>query len=326
MKFQITDQCISCCSTKKKLVYKYSGFESIEFICCKCLDCDLLYASPQPVLNSESLNEIYDSNYYKNYFGKDINYTAERSIQYQIFAKILSREFDYYSSFLDHLDGNKKVLDIGCGDGRFLEHFVKLGWNCFGIEPSKFVADLARKRKINVLDKHILELDSSNKFDFIFMDNVLEHCDYPAKYLKKVYSLLDTSGVFVLKTPNSNGIIERTETWILSTLPKKFVNWLMRFLLQKLNMGSGVVHRYGNLHPPVHLSVFNKKSITKVLTIGGFNKNEITVICASEHYHQWRVKQPRTLGLFNKALNLMKKAGDFLGRGEMLVAIVKKER
>jgi SAM-dependent methyltransferase len=154
---------------------------------------------------------------------------------------------------------------------------------------------------------------------------VIEHLDFPAKYIEKIYTLLGPSGVFVLKTPNSNGFVERTETLILSFFPKKFIDWLMRLLREKLHIGSGKIHRYGNLHPPVHLSIFNKKSITKALTKGGFSENEITVISGSEYYHQWRVERPKTKGVFNKVLKFMKKVGDFLGRGEMLVAIVKKQ-
>ena len=78
----------------------------------------------------------------------------------------------------------------------------------------------------------------------------------------------------------------------------------------------------------IHLYTYQfliKKSITKALTKGGFSENEITVISGSEYYHQWRVERPKTKGVFNKVLKFMKKVGDFLGRGEMLVAIVKKQ-
>ena len=53
---------------------------------------------------------------------------------------------------------------------------------------------------------------------------------------------------------------------------------------------------------------------------------DITLVCGSEYYHQWRVKRPRTKGLLNKVLKIMKIAGDFFGRGEMLVVIAKKNK
>jgi len=325
MEFQAAVRCISCNSTKRRKVFHYNGYQSIRFDCYICRRCGLRYASPQPVINEQSLNEIYNSDYYKNYFGDGDAYSLDNSPKNQTIALRLEKEFTYYSSFLDDLHGRRyRVLDIGCGDGRFLTHFHTLGWHCFGIEPSDFAADLARKRNITVLDQHVLELDPQNTFDFIFLDNVIEHLDHPADYLKKINQLLNRSGVFVLKTPNSTGLLERTETLLLSIIPRKIVNYLMKVLHQKLKKGSGAVHRYGNLHPPVHLSIFNKKSIIMALQAAGFRQHEITTLRGSEFYHLWRTPQPPVKGFFNKLVNTIKKTGDFLGKGEMLVAIVKK--
>ena len=116
------------------------------------------------------------------------------------------------------------------------------------------------------------------------MDNIIEHLDYLAKYLEKIYKILNPSSVYVLKTPNSNGLVERTETFILSILSEKFIDWLMKILYEKLNIGSGKIHRYGNLHPPIHLSIFNKESIIKALIKAGFNENDLTVVRGTEYY------------------------------------------
>jgi SAM-dependent methyltransferase len=312
-------------SKNRKQVFKYLGPDNNEYKCYKCRNCGLLYTSPQPIITNEALNEIYDTEYYKNYFGKNIDYTELNSITNQIISNRLKREFDYFISFIPEKEGKFSVLDIGCGDGRFLEHFIKLDWDCFGIEPSSYAAAIARKRKITFLDINVLELDDKNKFDFIFMDNVIEHLDYPGKYIEKIYQLLKPSGVFVLKTPNSSSVVERTETVILTILPNKFIDWLMKSLKEKLGKGSGKVHRYGNLHPPVHLSIFNKKSITKALTNAGFQAKHISAFTGSEHYHLWKVERPKTKGIVSKILKIMKKTGDLIDRGDMLVAIAKKQ-
>lgn len=156
IEFKDTNHCISWTSKRKKFVFKYSGFKSIVFKYFKCVDCDLLYSSPQPIINIDSLNEIYNGEYYNNYFGRDNDYTVEKSKTIEIINQRLSKEFKYFSSFLDQLDDNKKVLDIGCGDERFLEFFEKIDWNFFGIKPSKFVAKIASKRKISILQKSVL--------------------------------------------------------------------------------------------------------------------------------------------------------------------------
>jgi SAM-dependent methyltransferase len=324
MQFRPTSQCITCYSSQKRKVFEYSGFDSINFTCYKCRECDLLYASPQPIITADALNEIYNSNYYKNYFGEANDYSNSSSKTNQIISNRLKKEFTYFSRFIVE-DGEKKnVLDIGCGDGRFLSHFIDIGWRCFGIEPSNFASEIAKKRSVTILKKGVLELTSEHEFDFIFLDNVIEHLDYPAKYIEKIHGLLSSKGVFVLKTPNSDGFVERTETLILSLLPNQLIKGIMGLLYQKLKIGSGVVHRYGNLHPPVHLSIFNRKSVTAALAKAGFKENEILVLSGSEYYHEWKVERPRPKGIFANILKSMKKFGDSIGRGEMLVAIVKK--
>lgn len=324
MKFRTTENCISCSSTNKKLRFSYIGFDSIEFSCFTCKDCGLLFCSPQPIINKESLNEIYSGDYYQNYFGDSFDYMQQESSWNKLLKKRLKKEFDYYYSFISNQNLTKKVLDLGCGDGRFLEHFAKLGWDCYGIEPSNFISEIARKKNINILEIPMLEIEDSVRYDFIFMDNVIEHLDYPAQYLEKAFKLLNLSGVMVIKTPNSLGIIERTETLVLSLLPKFFTQYLLKKLHKNFNIGSGSIHRYGNLHPPVHLSVFNKKSMAKALISAGFRKKDINIISGSEYYHVWKIERPKTIGLFAKILKLLKHIGDTIGRGEMLIAIVRK--
>jgi SAM-dependent methyltransferase len=201
---------------------------------------------------------------------------------------------------------------------------VALGWDCYGIEPSDFVSEIARKKNIKILDKSMLDIDENNKFDFIFMDNVIEHLDYPGQYVEKASDLLNESGVIVIKTPNSSGLLEQLEYTVLSYLPQFISKGIMKFLHKRYSIGSGTVHRFGNLHPPVHLSLFNRKSITKVLTTSGFKNKNIKVLSGSEYYHLWRVKRPTPKGLFSKFLKILKRLGDLTKKGDMLITVAHK--
>ena len=49
------------------------GYNGVEFYCFKCKNCSLVYASPQPIINEQSLNEIYSSDYYESYFGTRVS-------------------------------------------------------------------------------------------------------------------------------------------------------------------------------------------------------------------------------------------------------------
>ena len=324
MEFRNANECISCSSKKRKLKFSYLGFNEIKFECYQCKDCSLVYGSPQPIINEASINEIYSSEYYQNYFGANNDYVEVSTERNLILKKRLQMEFEYYYSFVKESESPKKILDLGCGDGRFLEFFVELGWDCYGIEPSDFVSEIARKKNIKILDKSMLDIEENNKFDFIFMDNVIEHLDYPGQYVDKASELLNESGVIVIKTPNSSGLLEQIEYMVLSYCPKFVSKGILKFLHSNYSIGSGTVHRYGNLHPPVHLSLFNRKSITKALTASGFKNKNIKVLSGSEYFHLWRVKRPKPKGLFSNFLKFLKRLGDFTKRGDMLITVAHK--
>jgi len=45
----------------------------------------------------------------------------------------------------------RKLLDVGCYIGVFLEIAAKHGWEAYGIEPSQWAAEQARKNGLNVV-------------------------------------------------------------------------------------------------------------------------------------------------------------------------------
>ena len=98
----------------------------------------------------------------------------------------------------------------------------------------------------------------------------------------------------------------------------------MKFLKNRFNVGSGTVHRYGNLHPPVHLAIFNKKSISKALINAGFKSENIHVFIGSEYYYKWRVKEMKPRTFLGYIMKFIKQLGDVLGLGGRLFVIAKK--
>lgn len=99
---------------------------------------------------------------------------------------------------------NKSVLDIGCGEGGILAglaatyNFTALGLDCDGemISKSKEVAGSTFKQG----DFFTYEFDE--KYHFILLRDVLEHCGNPGEMLRKISTLLQPNGlVYVTYTP-----------------------------------------------------------------------------------------------------------------------------
>lgn len=117
---------------------------------------------------------------------------------------------------LNSLNRYKKtgnLLEIGCGNGKFLQSAQGIGWQVTGIELSEKAVDIARQKYgVNVLkgplEDTAQELKASS-FDIIIMWGVIEHLQDPVGALKIVKSLLRKAGVLIIYTPNANSIFHR---------------------------------------------------------------------------------------------------------------------
>lgn len=100
--------------------------------------------------------------------------------------------------------GDKRVLDVGCGNGRFLSFARALGWEASGVEMDPLAAATARAQGFKILASRVEELTGamSGMFDAVTLSHVLEHVHDPVKLLMDCHSLLKPGGFLWLETPN----------------------------------------------------------------------------------------------------------------------------
>jgi 2-polyprenyl-3-methyl-5-hydroxy-6-metoxy-1,4-benzoquinol methylase len=322
IEFKNIENCLVCHKSDSSEKFKFLSKDTNWYSAMKCNNCGLVYGNPQPILTSASINEIYASEYYDNYFGADVSYQDKEVASY--YMECYKKEFAIYSKYTTKKD-SLKVLDVGCGDGKFLEIFRSNGWDCLGLEPSETSRKIAISKGFQVIDLPFLEMPASNGlYDFIFLDNVIEHINEPNAFAEKAFGLLNSGGVFVTKTPNSDSLNEVLQTVMLRVLPVFMSNGLMKFIKKTTGKGSGTVHRYGNLHPPVHLAIYNKSSITTLLTQAGFKKEQVHVFRISPNHPDWSVPEKGS-GLFFQLKKLFDKLSNSLDKGEFLITVAKKD-
>lgn len=151
----------------------------------RCLACGLLSVpgSAIPTRLVESYAEVRDDRY--------VELEDAR-------RKTFRRAFD---SIARHLAARGKMLEVGCYTGLFLEEARARGWSARGIEPSRWAAEIARARG---LDVHCGTLDDlprpDERYDAIVMWDVLEHLADPAKALRQARELLVPGGILCLST------------------------------------------------------------------------------------------------------------------------------
>ena len=110
-------------------------------------------------------------------------------------------------SCLENSKGDS-LIDLACGDGLMTESFAKHFKRVVGVDASaKHLAE-AKKRcpHVTFYESLIEDLDIEEKFDSVFMLDVLEHVIDPILLLKKATGFLNDEGIIIVHVPNSDAL------------------------------------------------------------------------------------------------------------------------
>ncbi len=191
------------------------------------------------------LEQYYEKKYYQEGLGSyEINY-SETELAY-IHNKIFQKE--YILKNLLELR-SKKFLDIGCGEGFVMNHFHKLGCKVKGFD---FSAEGIKKNNPNILNFFVQgniftlldeEISKKNKYDIVWLQNVLEHVLDPVALMNSIRNIISDSGYLVVTVPND---FSKIQEHLLSFNKVDKPYWVS---------------------PPDHLSYFNIENIKNLFNI-----------------------------------------------------------
>lgn len=166
------------------------------------------------------------------------------------------KDFDHFTPYLEQIDVHRKyfqkkledihgrrILDIGCAMGVFLEEAVKDGRDAYGVDISKDAVDYCTK-----LGLHVWQTYPRMRFDAITAFEVIEHERDPLSMMKRVYSLLKNGGVAILTTPNHDSFWRKMmgRWWVGYHHPEHVTFWSprsLRFLMKKTGFKNITIHR-----------------------------------------------------------------------------------
>jgi SAM-dependent methyltransferase len=99
----------------------------------------------------------------------------------------------------------QRLLDVGCGDGFFMETLIEDGFQCTGLDPSARACELCQERMTPLGGQvHCAEIHTFHPpqpFDVVACGEVLEHVDDDVDMLKHIHRLLKPDGALVLTVP-----------------------------------------------------------------------------------------------------------------------------
>lgn len=184
------------CGNKKLRIYSSYWRRPIL----KCPRCDLKFALTRQSLTD--VKRIHGQSHWCGLYkelGCDHNALAWKD--WQEWKRTLLQKFTF-SQIEKEFGSAKSVLDVGCGNGMFLEVFLQRGWKCTGVDFSEFVENISFSPEINIIMSPF-EMTSfdSKQFNLVTLMHVLEHFLDPIASLIEIKRILKDDGYLLIEIP-----------------------------------------------------------------------------------------------------------------------------
>jgi len=155
-----------------------------------------IHVSPTP--SEETLKKLYQIEFYANEKKDYIDNTLKDLEWWETIYR------DKYDTFEEHINSkNKKILDIGCGSGYFLQYGKNRGWDGYGIEPSEKASSHAINNGLNVKNSSFKkEIFTNTKFDVVHLNQVLEHISHPEQLIADIHQISKKGSLLCISVPN----------------------------------------------------------------------------------------------------------------------------
>ncbi len=153
------------------------------------------------------LAQIYDFPKPSSMFNENYAFISSTS-------KFMKKHFQELSLKIKKKKKNISLLEIGSNDGVFLENFK--GVRHLGVEPSKNVYELSKKKGLNVDNsffntQYVKKINNKyEKFNIVFGSNVICHIPDQEELYSSVEKILSNDGYFIFEEPYLLEMIKKT--------------------------------------------------------------------------------------------------------------------
>lgn len=173
----------------------------------------------------------------KSYFKKSTFYLLSKLSKFKLIKAICERRPFLGATKYSFRQGSK-VLDFGYGSGQKLEFYADIFDECHGYDLYPQNIERLRAKGIRI---HKTLSSLPKHFDFIILDNVIEHVEDPLALLNFLMSLLRPNGTLVLITPNYHSIAHNIlkKHWRGLESPRHICIFSKAYF-QNLKIGNGI--------------------------------------------------------------------------------------
>lgn len=197
-----------------------------------CTTCGQVRLDPRPAI--DELGVIYPSTYY-SYHYDDLSALARKGK-----AMMDRRKLAGIVRAVGRTP--QRYLDVGCGDGRYLDSMAGLGVppdGIHGLELDQDVVDRCRARGLDVTCERVEDCDrfAPRSLDLVTAFHVIEHVASPRAVVERLAGWIAPGGLLAIETPNIDSVDAR---WFAD-------GW------------------WGGYHIPRHWHLFRAETMTRLL-------------------------------------------------------------
>jgi 2-polyprenyl-3-methyl-5-hydroxy-6-metoxy-1,4-benzoquinol methylase len=132
----------------------------------------------------------------------------------------------------------RRLLDVGCGEGSFLEAACELGWQVTGTEINP---EPARSMGLNVFET-LDECAKHGPFACVTLWHSLEHMADPRAVIAKIRGLVADDGIILIAVPDFEGLQSKAfrQSWLHLDVPRHLYHFTPTSIDRMLNQSEFV--------------------------------------------------------------------------------------
>jgi SAM-dependent methyltransferase len=162
----------------------------------------------------QALAAYYEKTYYQNESG------SYRKTYSALEAEVIRLRIAQRANQVIALSGERvesgRMLDVGCGEGFVLSHFLALGWQVSGIDFSRAGVEQMNPdcapfvQQGDVFQLLEARIAMGDKYGLVWLGNVLEHVLDPVGLLNSLRRIVSPSGMLVATVPNDGNAYQES--------------------------------------------------------------------------------------------------------------------
>jgi len=234
----------------------------------KCKKCGLVYVVPR--LTEESLRALYQEEYFSDLYNDQSEAHKNRRETFKVEIKELE-------ALIKKTRNGKKILDVGCGGGFFLDSLDD-SWEKYGAEINSCAKKYGEETfGLNISCGKLKNIKFPDEtFDVVKIRGTIEHLSDPKGELEEIYRILRKGGLIAVNTPNIGSLCGK-------------------LYKEKFRLADPIHHVY----------YFSTKTLVRMLREVGYTGEKVSYHYFDTPYASWRdifavLGDILSLRLFNK--------------------------